>query len=311
MPPEQGVPGEPEPVQSILLERLGVVVVHYHQEQTLLRLLENLRSVQGVAPGNVVVVDNGSNPELMRDIRRDRNDVMWVDLPNPGYGAAMNAGVAALPVQLDVVALLTHEVTMQPRCLAILLGTLLGSESTGLVGPLLMDSSRVGIVWSTGGRTSSVRRLPENINRGVVSRPVGRPRVVDWVDGSVCLMRRADLAAIGGLAAHYFLYFEDVDLGWRVRTHLGKQVICDTRASAAQAPGGHMDQFLTTRNFMWMLSDHRMVAARLLFIGETVVRLVLGPVLRPAGGLVRVRRRFAGLAAGLRRPNTSIYQRLM
>ncbi len=43
------------------------------------------------------------------------------------------------------------------------------------------------------------------------------PFPVDWVFGAFLLMRRADFARVGGMDAGYRLYYEDVDLAWRLR----------------------------------------------------------------------------------------------
>lgn len=43
------------------------------------------------------------------------------------------------------------------------------------------------------------------------------PFPVDWILGAFLLMRRADFARIGGMDEGYRLYYEDVDLAWRLR----------------------------------------------------------------------------------------------
>ena len=41
--------------------------------------------------------------------------------------------------------------------------------------------------------------------------------MVDWIFGAFMLMRRSDFLRIGGMDARYRLYYEDVDLAWRLR----------------------------------------------------------------------------------------------
>ena len=54
------------------------------------------------------------------------------------------------------------------------------------------------------------------------------PRDVDWVSGAVLWLRRSALESIGGWDERYFMYFEDVDLCWRLR-RLGWRVWPTTR----------------------------------------------------------------------------------
>jgi len=230
---------------------LGAVVVHYHRELSLSRLLTNIVTVQAVRPENIVVVDNGSDEETIKDVRLEHDGVRWIQLNNPGYGSAMNAGVAALPEEVDVLALLTHEVVLEGKCLKNLQTSLLSSTSNGMVGPLLLNSSSPGTVWSVGGAVSSVRKVPYLLARGTTERPHRSLRRVEWLDGSVCVLRRQDYARVGGMAEHYFLYFEDVDFGWKFTSLLGQQVLCDTGAFTCQSPGRSRAQYLSTRNLLW------------------------------------------------------------
>lgn len=281
---------------------LGAVVVHYHRENSLSELLTNLITIQAVRPENVVVVDNGSDQEAVKGVRLNHDAVRWIQLDNPGYGPAMNAGVAALPEEVDVVALLTHDVILEKDCLKNLQESLLRSTSNGLVGPLLYDLSRPGTVWSIGGAVSPVRKRPYNLARGSTTRPSSSLRSVEWLDGSVCVVRRQDYIRVDGMAEHYFLYFEDVDFGWKLTSRLGKQVLCDTGAAAGQSPGRSLDQYLATRNLLWLFSEHHMNAAWVMYVFETIFRLAIGPIARPRGALSRWRLRARGLAAGLRPP---------
>ena len=281
---------------------LGAVVVHYYRESSLSRLLTNIVTVQAIRPGNIVVVDNGSDEEAIKGVRLEHDGVRWIQLNNPGYGSAMNAGVAALPEEVDVLALLTHDVVLEGKCLHNLRTSLLSSTLNGLVGPLLLDLSSPGTVWSAGGAVSPVRKLPYHLDRGTTERPNSSLRRVEWIDGSVCVLRRQDYARVGGMAEHYFLYFEDVDFGWKFGSRLGKYVLCDTGAVAGQSPSGALTQYLATRNLLWLFKEHRMNIAWLLFLLETMFRLIIGPVARPRGALSRWRLRAMGLAAGLRLP---------
>jgi N-acetylglucosaminyl-diphospho-decaprenol L-rhamnosyltransferase len=69
---------------------------------------------------------------------------------------------------------------------------------------------------------------------------------VDWVDGAIVMYSRAALDAVGWLKEEYFLYFEDVEIGWRLRKH-GYLVVVENGTKAYQEPGAH-PTYLGIRN---------------------------------------------------------------
>ncbi len=283
-------------------DNVGIVIVHYHRENDLQRLLHDLVGTGVVPQGHIVVADNGSDRVLTDVIEASLPAIRWLRLNNPGYGAAMNAGVAALPDHLTTVMLLTHEVELSENCIPRLLARLESSPDIGLVGPVLMQSGK-DTVWSVGGTTSRFRRVPSNLCRGVEPAVIDpSSRVVDWLDGAVVMMRREDFVRVGGLSEEYFLYFEDVDLGWKIRTQLGKRVECDRSIRAAQAPGGSLDNYLATRNRLWLLRKQGYRMAWLILVLESMLRVVVGPIAKPKNSRRRVTQRITGLVDGLRRP---------
>jgi GT2 family glycosyltransferase len=56
----------------------------------------------------------------------------------------------------------------------------------------------------------------------------GGPVSVDWIAGMFMLFRRETYAAIGGFDEAYFLYYEDVDICWRLQAG-GFSVVYDPR----------------------------------------------------------------------------------
>lgn len=280
-------------------DNVGAVIVHYQREADLSSLLDQLTGRHGVPASRIVVVNNGGDESTLTDIRTGTG-VGWLDLDNPGYGAAVNAGVEALPPEAELVLVLTHEVSLEAGGIEAL-ASAIADPLVGLVGPLLLNPGK-GTIWSAGGVTSPVRRMPRHLRSGTSTRPTG-PVDAQWLDGSCFLVRRSDFDDLGGLDETFFLYFEDVDLGWRVRRELALSVRCTPTAIAYQSPGGHLDQFYATRNLLWLLRKQRQWLAYVLYSAETLVRLTLGTALRPRGSRARQSKRWAGFTQGLRKPS--------
>lgn len=218
---------------------VGAVVVHHASPDTLQETLRSL-AAQSFPVSTVVVADDFSEvPDL---------DVAVVRTPsNQGYGAAANLGIAWLREHgaPDHVLVLTHEVLLDPECLARLVAS---ADGAGAVGPLLGLRSAPGTVWSAGCVRSPRKRVV--VHRGTgesvtdwATRPV---EDVEWCDGAALLLSSAALAQVGGFEEAFFLYYEESDLqlrmgaaGWPVRVVPG--------AMAWQEPG-MTPPYLAARN---------------------------------------------------------------
>lgn len=278
-------------------DQLGVVVVHFHRERDLTRLLDELTGVHGIPADRILVVDNGSDAGALDDVRA-RLSVRWIELDNPGYGAAVNAGIRALD-GVEQVLVLTHEVRLDIGSIERLSRALTLDAGVGLAGPVMLDT-RDGRIWSAGGLSSRVRALP--FHRAAKAELIDSGDLdAEWLDGSCFLVRRRDFLEWGGLDDRFFLYFEDVDLGWRLQER-GVAVRVVGSAVAWQSPGGHLDQFYATRNALWLFRKHRRWLAFGLYAIESCARLTLGSVLKPRGVPLRQAKRWAGLREGLSRP---------
>lgn len=163
---------------------------------------------------SLLVIDNGSTDGSVEQIRRARPDVQLIETGrNLGFGAGNNVGLRhALDRRVDYVWLLNNDTEPHPRALTEMVTKAGTNPALGAVGSVmryLHDPQRIQ-AWG-GGR---------------VSRWVGRSvhavtaQADDWFDyltaASVLLSRRA-LEDVGLFDERFFLYWEDVDLAFRLR----------------------------------------------------------------------------------------------
>lgn len=140
---------------------VGAVIVHFHREHEVASLVHQLVTQHDLAIAHIVVMDNGSDPDLLRREMAAREVEPRIEsLDNVGYAAAMNHGARLLPAEVDTLLLLTHEVVLDAGCVAGLLAAVRSSPLVGAVGPLVLTEE--GSLWSGGGELSPVRRLPRH-----------------------------------------------------------------------------------------------------------------------------------------------------
>jgi N-acetylglucosaminyl-diphospho-decaprenol L-rhamnosyltransferase len=196
--------------------RIGVVLVNYQSRQPLTDLLES-GAVAGA--GQVVLVDNGDDPEAIRSLA-ELHGAHLVLLPeNLGFAAGVNAGVAVLETEL--VLLLNPDVALAPADLSALVDHLDGTGADGVAALLQEPSGRLQVGAAGGPLTAwsftsyflfLSHLLPV---RGIFltraqSRVAGR---ADWLSMACLLARRSTFATYGPVPEDEIVYGEDVAWG--------------------------------------------------------------------------------------------------
>lgn len=226
-------------------------------------MLERL-AAQTRTPRAVLVVDNGGTLDeaaLASMPLADRTEL--VSRPdNPGYGAAVNE--ARKRIGDDALLVLTHDAVFGPELAERLLEALDCDAGIGAAAPVLHYAAEPERVFSGGGRLTRGGRAAH------WPRPLSEsPYPVDWVDGAIVMYRRAALDAIDWIAEHYFLYFEDVDTGWRM-ARAGLKTVVVPGAVAHQQPGEH-PMYLGVRNMTLFARTAGIPSPR--FLGALVLRV--------------------------------------
>ena len=181
------------------------------------------------------MIDNGSDPGWHAGFTHEFPDVVVVRSPrNLGFAGALPATVAhdALGAARSEGALLilNQDAEVGPTCVARL-EEALRHPSIGIACPLVLDHH--GRIWARGGAIDPITARARN----VVPAHAPDPAVladVDYAPGCALLVRADVWLRAGGFDAGFFMYFEDADLGVRVR-RLGYRVVCDPGAACRHA----------------------------------------------------------------------------
>ena len=262
---------------------LGLVVVTYRSSDVLTGFLDSLTR-SSLAPGDVVVVDN-SPTKVSLPKKGSLQAVSVVHRPdNPGYGTAANVGVAALRDSCDWVVVCNPDILVDKDTLQLLLDEAESRDSAGSLGPAIRNddgslypSARalpslgigighglLGVVWPGNPWTKAYRGDYESSST----------RETGWLSGSFLLLRREAWEAVGGFDEKYFMFFEDVDLGWRLQQH-GYGNLYVPSATAIHE-GGHS----TKSNYTLMLTAHHESAVRF------IAKRYPGPLFAPVRAII-------------------------
>jgi len=210
-----------------MIDDVGAVVVTYSPGPLLRRFADSL---DAAAPGiPLVVSDNGSSDGAPEELAATRpGTVLLGDPANPGYGAAANAGAAALPDTVRWLLICNPDTEFSPDAIERLRTVGESDGRIGALGPRIrtpdgavypsarrLPSFRVGV--GHGLLASRWRRNPWT--RRYLQEELGEveePTPTGWLSGSCLLIRRSAFEEVGGFDPAFFMYFEDVDLGKRL-----------------------------------------------------------------------------------------------
>lgn len=271
------------------LPAFGVATVSYGSEGVLAPFLDSVPRAS-TSPIAIAIADNLPIDNSPVTRLATQSNAIYVPLPvNVGYGAAMNAAVAALPDTVTWVLISNPDVVLTEGALDRLVEVAQTDPHIGSIGPAVLNSD--GTLYPSAREVPSLRTgvghamfsnlwptNPWSRRYRKDSEIPSEPRDAGWLSGSCLLVRRDVFTALGGFDPRFFMYFEDVDLGFR----LGKGGYRNVYEPSVRVT--HTGAHSTTTESVAMIAAHH-TSARLF-----LAKKYSGPLLWP----IR-----AGLTVGL------------
>jgi N-acetylglucosaminyl-diphospho-decaprenol L-rhamnosyltransferase len=228
---------------------VAVAIVNYNTRE---HLRACLATVEAEGAREVVVVDSASTDGSVEMVRER---FPWVTLhanqTNPGYGAAANEAIAACAA--PCVLLLNSDTRLRPGALAALGAYLDRHPRAGTVGPRLLNADGtlqrscfhfpvpLVMLLRETALGKWIGRLPGLRDAWLYTWDHKVDREVPWILGAAMAIRRAASDQIGGFDTSFYMYYEEVDLCYRLR-QAGWQVHFTPSASVEHVGGASTSQ---------------------------------------------------------------------
>lgn len=199
---------------------LRIVTVAFNPGPELARMVGSL-SAACSHPYELVIVDNGTETEVVDEVAAASGAEIVRPGVNLGYGTAANLG--ARGVESEWILVVNPDVIFGEHSIDALVEVAGTWPKGGAFGPLIhtpeglvypsarhfprlvsgIGHALLGGIWPANPFTQAYRR-----NSSVASA-----HPVDWLSGSCLLLRRVAFEQIGGFDESYFMFFEDTQLG--------------------------------------------------------------------------------------------------
>jgi len=236
---------------------VSVVLVNFRGTDDTLTAIERLRELDWPLDRlEIVVVENGSGDDSADRLREVDGIVLVESSVNLGFAGGCNLGVARSSGEF--IGLLNNDARPDPAWVSAAVEAFDASERVGAVASRvldwegrLVDYIGAAMTWyGQGYKPFTAEEIPALGDR---------PADVLFGTGSAMFVRRSVFEELGGFDERYFMFFEDVDLGWRLNLRGWRYVYVPAslayhkhHASMASF-GSHKERYLLERNALFTL----------------------------------------------------------
>lgn len=205
---------------------LSVVIVTHNGREMALRTLRSARASLGGLAAEWIVADSASTDGTPEAIEREFDDVEVLRVPNRGFAAGNNIGIAW--AQGRYVLLLNPDIEVLEGNFAELIAALDSRPDVGIAsvvqrgtdGELQYSMRRFPSPGRDLGESLFAARWPIFKTMQELETRPGPYRLeisADWVCGAFLCARAEAIASIGPMDERFFLYSEEID--WCLRAH--------------------------------------------------------------------------------------------
>ena len=227
------------------LNETSIVIINYNGLSYLEELFSSIQ-IQTLPPAEVLLVDNASSDKSVDFIEESYPETRIIRLNNNlGFAAAANTGIKES--RYEAVALVNTDIRLDPGWLENLVSAMAEDEKIAAVAAKIKLYDQPRLLNGVGG---AMNRLGYTWDIGMFEEDRGQydsPAEVIFAPASAALFRKSAVLGSGGFDESFFMYHEDVDLGWRLWL-LGNRIVTCPEAVAYHHFGGSTK---ASRSMMW------------------------------------------------------------
>lgn len=245
--------------------KVSIITVNYNQPDVTCALLRSIRE-QDYQDVEVIVVDNGSRENPEQAIRQAYPDVLFIrSEQNLGFAGGNN--LACKQAKGEYLFFVNNDAEIANGCIQALVSVFLTHPQAGLVSPLIcyfpepqwtksmIQYAGMSRVHPLTGRNQTIgnRSWDEGQYTGV--------RETAYAHGAAMMTTRQVLSSLGPMDDSFFLYYEELDWGERIRK-AGYTIWISAAArvlhkeSYTIGPESTIKTYYLNRNRIWFMRRH-------------------------------------------------------
>jgi len=237
---------------------VSVVLVNYKGAEDTITCLQSFEQVDWPADSlELIVVDNDSGGDDVARIRREVPGAVVIEAgENSGFAGGCNTGVRH--ARGEVVGFINNDARPDPQWVRAAVEVLQRDRSVAAVASKVLDWEGTHIDYVDGSLTwfgMGYKREVERPDSGEWETP----RDVLFGTGAAMFVRKDVYETVGGFDERFFMFYEDVDLGWRLNLlgwrvrYVPGSVAFHKHHASMNKFGSYRETFLLERNALFSM----------------------------------------------------------
>jgi len=277
--------------------KIGFITVSFHSVKDTLEVVRQLEknALPLAVTSTVYVVDNDRSEELKEKLQK-YSQAVYIESPgNVGFASGNNLGFKkALEDEMDIIVLINNDTLVPEDLILKILASPISEPTTGVVGGLIYfakgfefekkyKKDELGkVIWYAGGEYDWDNVYAKHIGVNELDTcQYNGPRETDLITGCLFITKAEVLKKVGLFDEHYYLYFEDSDLGLRIKK-AGYKLIFDSninlwhKVAQSSGIGSPLNDYFLTRNRLVFGMDYARTRTKIALFKEAVKKLFVG-----------------------------------
>jgi GT2 family glycosyltransferase len=278
---------------------------------------------------DIICVDNASTDDSLSQIKTNHADIILLTCDqNTGFTGGNNKGMQyALAHGYAYTLLLNNDVAVESDFLEPLVQALDANENLGAVQPLIYFHHDRTLIWNAGSSYNKWLGVTKTIgynkkdaqhtyryqNQGDTknNQPIQN---IDWITGCAFMVRTEVLKKVGLLYHPFFIYYEDVDLSFRIKNagydlgYASASVIYHiagmSHKSSKKTAEGYVSpkvHYLNARNHIWLLKKYtNLLHAPTVILYQSIYYLSVTGYFIIRGRWQKIKALYKGIGEGFR-----------
>ncbi len=277
--------------------KIGVITINYHSDKDTLECVSEIQKCQ-VPAGidlEVYVVDNSKSAELKKRLA-GISQVSYLSSPgNIGFAAGNNIGLKqCLADNVDIIVMINNDTLVPKNFILSILSSPITDEKVGAVGGLIYfakgfefekqyrQTDLGKVIWYAGGKYDWNNVYASHIGVNEVDNlQYNKITETDFITGCLFITKSDVLKKAGLFDERYCLYFEDSDLGLRIKS-LGYKLIFDPsiklwhKVAQSSAIGSPLNDYFLTRNRLLFGFTYARLRTKIALVRESIRKMFNG-----------------------------------